>query len=194
MARVPRMAPARPAAMPTPTFHAALDSTPREMVREYGQRQASPIPPVWVDGGPVHDVVLIGADAQLSVLPILTHNELDAGPFVAGGCMVAKDPDSGEINVGLYRHQVLGPQRLGVFFNPGHHGDYLRQRYEELAKDRFIVGSPDEVAEEMLRYNRLLGVNHIIMSVQGTGLPQSQVLETFELMAKEVFPKVQQGM
>jgi alkanesulfonate monooxygenase SsuD/methylene tetrahydromethanopterin reductase-like flavin-dependent oxidoreductase (luciferase family) len=70
----------------------------------------------------------------------------------------------------------------------------ISQRYEELARDRFIVGSPDEVAEEMLRYHRLLGVNHIIMSVQGTGLPQSQVLETFELMAKEVFPKVQQGM
>jgi alkanesulfonate monooxygenase SsuD/methylene tetrahydromethanopterin reductase-like flavin-dependent oxidoreductase (luciferase family) len=70
----------------------------------------------------------------------------------------------------------------------------ISMRYEELAKDRFIVGSPDEVAEEMLRYHRLLGVNHIIMSVQGTGLPQSQVLDTFELMAKEVFPKVRQGM
>jgi len=46
----------------------------------------------------------------------------------------------------------------------------------------------------MLRYNRVLGVNHIIMSVQGTGLPQSQVLETLELMATEVFPRVRQGM
>jgi alkanesulfonate monooxygenase SsuD/methylene tetrahydromethanopterin reductase-like flavin-dependent oxidoreductase (luciferase family) len=70
----------------------------------------------------------------------------------------------------------------------------ISMRYEELARDRFIVGTPDEVAEEMLRYNRVLGVNHIIMSVQGTGLPQSQVLETLELMATEVFPKVRQGM
>lgn len=70
----------------------------------------------------------------------------------------------------------------------------ISQRYEELARDRFIVGSPDEVAEEMLRYNRTLGVNHIIMSVQGTGLPQSATLDTLELMAKEVFPKVRQGM
>jgi alkanesulfonate monooxygenase SsuD/methylene tetrahydromethanopterin reductase-like flavin-dependent oxidoreductase (luciferase family) len=70
----------------------------------------------------------------------------------------------------------------------------ISMRYEELARDRFIVGTPDEVAEEMLRYNRVLGVNHIIMSVQGTGLPQSQVLETLELVAIEVFPKVRQGM
>jgi len=66
--------------------------------------------------------------------------------------------------------------------------------YEELAKDRFIVGDPDGVAEEMLRYNRELGANHIIMSVQGTGMPQSQTLETFQLMAEEVFPKVQAAM
>ena len=70
----------------------------------------------------------------------------------------------------------------------------LTLAYEDLARDRFIVGDPDEVAEEMLRYNRELGVNHIIMSVQGTGMPQSQTLETFQLMAEEVFPKVQAAM
>jgi len=117
----------------------SLDSTVEDMVRTYGERQAKPIRPVDVASGPVHDVVLTGADARLDVLPILTHNALDAGPFVAGGCLVARDPDSGAINVGLYRHQVLGPQRLGVFFNDGHHGDYLRRRYEEL-------GRPMEVA------------------------------------------------
>ena len=64
--------------------------------------------------------------------------------------------------------------------------------YEELARDRFIVGDPDEVAAEMIRYHETLGVNHMIMSVQGVGMPQEQVLDTFELIAAEVFPKVQQ--
>lgn len=66
--------------------------------------------------------------------------------------------------------------------------------YEDLARDRFIVGDPDEVAEEILRYNEVLGVNHIIMSVQGIGMPQTQVLETFHLMAEEVFPKVRRAL
>jgi len=66
--------------------------------------------------------------------------------------------------------------------------------YEDLARDRFIVGDPDEVAEEMLRYHDELGTNHIIMSVQGTGMPQSQTLETFHLMAEEVFPKVRAAL
>ncbi len=43
----------------------------------------------------------------------------------------------------------------------------ISMAYEELARDRFIVGDPDTVAEEMVRYNREIGVNHIIMSVQG---------------------------
>jgi len=70
----------------------------------------------------------------------------------------------------------------------------ISAEYDELARDRFIVGDPDEVAEEMLRYHRLLGVNHIIMSVQGVGMPQGQVLDTFHLMAEEVFPKVQAAL
>ncbi|MBT4042182.1 MAG: LLM class flavin-dependent oxidoreductase [Rhodospirillaceae bacterium] len=66
--------------------------------------------------------------------------------------------------------------------------------YEDLARDRFIVGDPDEVAAEMLRYHNALGVNHIIMSVQGVGMPQGQVLDTFQLMAEEVFPKVRDAL
>ena len=66
--------------------------------------------------------------------------------------------------------------------------------YDDLARDRFIVGDPDEVAAEILRYNQVLGVNHIIMSVQGVGMPQTQVLETFHLMAEEVFPKVRHAL
>ena len=70
----------------------------------------------------------------------------------------------------------------------------ITMAYDELARDRFIVGDPDEVAEEMLRYNEVLGVNHIIMSVQGVGMPQGQVLDTFRLMAEDVFPKVRAAL
>ncbi len=70
----------------------------------------------------------------------------------------------------------------------------LSMDYEDLARDRFIVGDPDEVAEEMLHYHRVLGVNHIIMSVQGVGMPQAQVLDTFQLMAEEVFAKVRRAL
>ena len=65
--------------------------------------------------------------------------------------------------------------------------------YQDLAKDRFLLGSPDEVAEEMLRYQDELGVNYLIFRMQWPGMPQSQVLETMQLFAEEVMPKVKKG-
>src|SRR5690606_12474591 len=43
--------------------------------------------------------------------------------------------------------------------------DELGQPFEELIKDRFFIGSPDEVAEDIIRFNKRLGVNHIVMSM-----------------------------
>ena len=65
--------------------------------------------------------------------------------------------------------------------------------FEDLIRDRFLLGSPDEVAEQMLALNRATGINHLIMSVQWPGMPQSLVLDELHMLAEEVFPKVRQG-
>lgn len=72
--------------------------------------------------------------------------------------------------------------------------DNLGLDFDELLRDRFLLGSPDEVAEQMIRLNRTLGVNHIIMSIQWAGMPQQLVLDTLQLLAEEVFPKVRAGI
>ena len=60
--------------------------------------------------------------------------------------------------------------------------------FDELTRDRFMIGSPDEVAEQMLALNRATGINHLIMSVQWPGMPQSLALEELHMLAEEVFP------
>lgn len=65
--------------------------------------------------------------------------------------------------------------------------------FDDLVRDRFIVGSPDEVAEQMLQLNQATGINHLIMSVQWPGMPQTMVLDALEMLAEDVFPKVWQG-
>ena len=65
--------------------------------------------------------------------------------------------------------------------------------FDELIKDRFLLGSPDEVAEQMLAMLRTTGINHVIMSVQWPGMAQSLVLDELHMLAEEVFPKVRQG-
>ena len=42
--------------------------------------------------------------------------------------------------------------------------------------------------------NRRLGVNHIVASVHWVGMPNSLALEQFEILAKEVMPKVRQAI
>ena len=64
--------------------------------------------------------------------------------------------------------------------------------FADLLRDRFLLGSPDEVAEQMLTLHRSTGINHLIMSVQWPGMPQSLVLDELHMLAEEVFPQVRQ--
>lgn len=76
---------------------------------------------------------------------------------------------------------------------PAGDGD-LTAAFEDLARDRFLVGSADEVAEQMIALARATGVNHIVMSVQWSGMPQSLALETLQRLAEDVFPRVRRGL
>ncbi|MEM9684919.1 MAG: LLM class flavin-dependent oxidoreductase [Pseudomonadota bacterium] len=71
--------------------------------------------------------------------------------------------------------------------------DDLGLDFDDLVRDRFLVGSPDEVAEQILKLNEETGINHLIMSVQWPGMPQSMVLDTINMVAEEVFPRVKAG-
>ncbi|NKB57854.1 MAG: LLM class flavin-dependent oxidoreductase [Alphaproteobacteria bacterium] len=72
--------------------------------------------------------------------------------------------------------------------------DELGQPFEELLKDRFFIGSPDDVAEQIINFNKRVGMNHIVMSMHWPGLEVARSMETMQLIAEEVFPRVQQGL
>ena len=69
--------------------------------------------------------------------------------------------------------------------------DNLDLDFDELMRDRFLFGSPDEVAEQIIGYEKRLGITHMVLGMQGVGMPQSQMLESLHLFADEVMPKVQ---
>jgi len=80
----------------------------------------------------------------------------------------------------------LGRSRPGV-------KDELGQSFADLARDRFFIGSPDEVAEQMIAFKRRLGVNHVVMSLHWPGLDIRHSMDAMQLLAEEVFPKVRQA-
>jgi 2,5-furandicarboxylate decarboxylase 1 len=80
---------------------------------------------------PVKEVILKGEDANLDLLPIIQHNEFDAGRYIDAAPLVMKERLTGEYNAGIYRHQKQGKRQLGVMINPANHGNYLRVAYED---------------------------------------------------------------
>ena len=67
----------------------ALGTTVPNMVKTYAEKQANPVAPKVVETGPVKEVILKGADADVRRLPIPTHNELDGGPYITSGSLVS---------------------------------------------------------------------------------------------------------
>jgi alkanesulfonate monooxygenase SsuD/methylene tetrahydromethanopterin reductase-like flavin-dependent oxidoreductase (luciferase family) len=72
--------------------------------------------------------------------------------------------------------------------------DELGQPFEELLKDRFFIGSPDDVAEQIITFNKRVGMNHVVMSLHWPGLEVARSMEAMQMIAEEVFPRVRQGL
>jgi alkanesulfonate monooxygenase SsuD/methylene tetrahydromethanopterin reductase-like flavin-dependent oxidoreductase (luciferase family) len=73
-------------------------------------------------------------------------------------------------------------------------GDELDLALDELMKDRFLIGSPDEVAEAILDIVRPTGVNHLIISTHWPGMETGVAMDAMRRFAEEVMPKVRQGL
>ena len=62
--------------------------------------------------------------------------------------------------------------------------------YRDLAKDRFLLGSPDDVVNEINRYGEELGVNYMICRMQWPGMDQRLALRQIEIMGRDVIPRL----
>ncbi len=62
--------------------------------------------------------------------------------------------------------------------------------YPELAADRFLLGSPDDVAGDIQRYGQELGVDYMIFRMQWPGMSHRQCMEQIDIMGREVIPRV----
>jgi 4-hydroxy-3-polyprenylbenzoate decarboxylase len=75
-------------------------------------RKALDMAPKQTKGPPCQEVVLEGQDVDLGRLPIQTCWPGDAGPLITWGLVITRGPDKPRQNLGIYRMQVLGPNRV----------------------------------------------------------------------------------
>jgi probable F420-dependent oxidoreductase len=71
---------------------------------------------------------------------------------------------------------------------PGESGKTLS--LEELVKDRFIIGTPDDCIRGCLAERDVLGATHLIVRFNFPGMPPEHVLRAIRLFAKEVLPAI----
>ena len=88
--------------------------------------------PRTVRSAPCQEVVREGAGVDLGALPIQTCWPGDAGPLITWGLVVTRGPHKKRQNLGIYRQQVIGPNRL-IMRWLAHRGGALDFRDHRLA-------------------------------------------------------------
>ena len=74
----------------------------------------NPIPAVMVKDRPCQEVVYRDDEVDLYKLPIPLYSEKDSAPYITMGVTISRDPDTGARNMGLYRNELKGKNRLGI--------------------------------------------------------------------------------
>ncbi len=100
---------------------------------ELNRRFSHRIPPVKVESSdaPVKEVVLEGKDASFFDLPIPVHHAFDGGPYILGGSIVTRDPDSGNYNLAMIRIHIKDEQHAVIHAEPHHHTGMIIKKYGE---------------------------------------------------------------
>ena len=109
----------------------ALDCQPKELAARFTERQGKPIAPVEIIDAAVQEVVKLGDEIDLTQVPLLTHYDVNAAPYVTAGIVVALDPDTGVRNTSYNRLMMAGKRELRIFMAIGRHLWTLHNRMEQ---------------------------------------------------------------
>ncbi|MFG1418947.1 UbiD family decarboxylase [Xanthobacter sp. V0B-10] len=107
----------------------ALEVSEEALLPRFLAAARDPLPWVEVTSAAAQEVVHTDVDL-LKQLPIPKHNELDSGPYITAGLLIARNPVTGVQNVSIHRCQISGPDRIGVLLLPRHTLAYYRMAEE----------------------------------------------------------------
>ena len=171
-----------------------------------------PHPPIWIAAN--HDRAIRRA-ARLGlpwfVNPHATETTLKRQMQVyldeqgsAGATLPAVRPAAKEIFCARTRGEALevaGPYLAGKYRDYAKWGqdkampeeESFDLDFEELLRDRFVLGSPEDCYAALAPYRDALGVNHLIFRTHWAGMPADTALSSMELISKELLPALRAG-
>ena len=108
------------------------DTSTEDLVEEIVRRTKTPIKPNIVESGPCKENILLGDDVDLLRFPIPMIHMGDGGRFMATWHItVTKDPDSGWVNWGMYRAEMITPTKMAGMLLFFRHGGYVYYQKHE---------------------------------------------------------------
>jgi UbiD family decarboxylase len=137
-----------------------------EMISATRSLMVRSIEPTYIskDAAQVNEVVITGADIDLTRFPVPKFWPGDGGRFIGtGDITLTSSPESGRINVGCYRQMLHGPTQIGLYCSPGKHGLLDREAW-------WARGEPCEVVAAY-------GIDPVLFMVaaQAFGAEQSEL-------------------
>ncbi len=106
----------------------------RELLSQWREKSSAlkPIPPKYVEVGPVLEHTFFDDDIDLFKFPTPKWHELDGGRYIGTGSVdITKDPDDGWVNLGTYRVMIHEKNKVGFYISPGKHGRQHREKWFE---------------------------------------------------------------
>jgi alkanesulfonate monooxygenase SsuD/methylene tetrahydromethanopterin reductase-like flavin-dependent oxidoreductase (luciferase family) len=156
-------------------------------------------PPVWVAGlveaavqraAQIGDAWLIANATTLGATEPLM--QVYRAALREAGKQVEEFPIARECYVGASHATAMDECRAALEYKYNSYAAWgmesptASMTFEEMARDRFIIGDKISVKEEIARWQERLGVNHFIMRVQWPGLEQEKVLNSIRRLG-EIF-------
>lgn len=109
----------------------ALDVNEKDLVATYLAGRNNPVKPKVIASAPVQEVVINSGIDILGTIPVLTHHERDAAPYMTCAFVVAKDPVTGIRGLGIHRIQIKGRDTVGIFLASPPLCDFLAKAEEQ---------------------------------------------------------------
>ena len=113
-----------------------------EILRNWSNRfeDFKPVPPKFVDTGPVMENVMTDDDVDILKFPAPKWHGQDGGRYIGtANCVITTDMDGGFCNVGTYRCMVQDRGTINVYSGPGKHATIMRNQYWAAGKEFPVV-------------------------------------------------------
>jgi 4-hydroxy-3-polyprenylbenzoate decarboxylase len=121
-------------------------------------RTGKPIPPALENHGAIQENFLVGKDARATIFPAPKLHRQDGGRYLGtSDAVITADPDTGWVNLGTARAQILDDHRVSLYVSPGKQTRLIAQKYWDRGKSCPVA--------------LVCGLDPVLFAVAGLGLP-----------------------